>query len=216
MNFKNKRVLITAGSTWVSIDNVRVISNIATAETGRRLAQRLANAGAKVTLIINSNCLCGLSRKIRIIPFRFFEQLKDYLRRELLGHRYDIVIHSAAVSDYKPQRPFRRKIKSGKKDWSIRLSPTPKLIAGFRAMRPKLRIVGFKFEPDSTSKTLVKNAQQLLKQAGLDLVVANTNKNDKYRAYIVNGGGAASGALGSKEEMIDLLMRYLGEQKWRN
>ena len=30
-NFKNKRILITAGPTWIAIDKVRMISNTATA-----------------------------------------------------------------------------------------------------------------------------------------------------------------------------------------
>lgn len=76
MSLKNKRVLITAGPTWVAIDKVRVISNTATGATGKILAQQLANKGAKVTLLINAENSCCLNKKIKILPFRFFDQLK--------------------------------------------------------------------------------------------------------------------------------------------
>jgi len=52
MALKRKRVLITAGPTWVRLDLSRVISNIATGETGRRLASAAARKGAQVTLLL--------------------------------------------------------------------------------------------------------------------------------------------------------------------
>ena len=73
MNLRKLRVLITAGPTWVAIDNVRVISNIATGETGKILAEKLASMGAKVTLLIGPGDLCCLKKNIRLIRFKFFE-----------------------------------------------------------------------------------------------------------------------------------------------
>ena len=59
---KNKKVLITAGPTWVPIDNVRVISNTATGETGILLSEKLKNLGAKVTLLLGPT---NLSLRLR-------------------------------------------------------------------------------------------------------------------------------------------------------
>ena len=64
MSLKNKRILITAGPTWVAIDSVRVISNIATGETGILLAKRLSLQGAKVTLALGPSCCAYASGKI--------------------------------------------------------------------------------------------------------------------------------------------------------
>ncbi len=52
MSLNGKRILITAGPTWVPIDNVRVISNIATGTTGVLLAWQTSAQGAKVTLVL--------------------------------------------------------------------------------------------------------------------------------------------------------------------
>ena len=50
MKLKNKRVLITAGPTWVKIDKVRVISNTASGKTGLLFADAFKRLGSKVTL----------------------------------------------------------------------------------------------------------------------------------------------------------------------
>jgi len=78
-----KSVLITAGPTWVAIDSVRVISNTATGETGTLLAERFAQQGAKVTLLLGPVSNCCLNKKIRVINFKFFDELRDKLIREL-------------------------------------------------------------------------------------------------------------------------------------
>ncbi|MBU2221207.1 MAG: phosphopantothenoylcysteine decarboxylase, partial [Candidatus Omnitrophica bacterium] len=69
MSLRNKRILITAGPTWIAIDKVRVISNTATGATGKLLANQFSNKGAKVTLLINAENKCCLNKKIRILPF---------------------------------------------------------------------------------------------------------------------------------------------------
>lgn len=186
MNLKNKRILITAGPTWVPIDNVRVISNTATGETGILLAQKLKNLGAKVTLLLGPVGNCCLDKNIRLVRFRFFDELKNKLINELSSKRYDIGIHSAAVPDYKPLKIYSCKIKSGIKNWKINLVPTIKIIDLIKKINRSLFLVGFKFEPEAQKNKLIKKAKNLMSRANLDLVVANTIKNNRYWAYIVN------------------------------
>ena len=98
-----KKVLITAGPTWVAIDKVRVISNIASGETGILLADKLSEQGAKVTLVLGpGNDKNGIQNsRIKIIRFSFFEELRQALKKELKASRYDFIIHSAAVSGFR-------------------------------------------------------------------------------------------------------------------
>ncbi len=125
---KNKKILITAGPSWVPIDRVRVISNIATGETGIILAERLLKEGARVTLLLGPQGTCCLDKRIKLRAYRFFDELKGLLSGELKLKKYDMVIHTAAVSDYRPLKQYSGKVKSGIKHWRLDLVPTEKII----------------------------------------------------------------------------------------
>jgi len=185
MSLKNKRILITAGPTWVPIDNVRVISNTATGQTGILLAENFSRLGAKVTLLLGPVGVCCLSPKIKLIKYKFFNELKDKLFGELKNSEFDCVIHSAAVSDYEPERYFDNKIDSGRKKLSLKLRPTEKIINRIKKIDASLFTVGFKFEPQRNKDILIKQARHLMAQANLDLVVANSIKGGRYLAYLV-------------------------------
>ena len=49
---ENKKVLVTGGPTWVSVDDVRVITNVFGGTTGYRIAALAAEMGAEVTLLL--------------------------------------------------------------------------------------------------------------------------------------------------------------------
>ncbi len=91
----NKKVLITAGPTWVPIDAVRVISNTATGRTGIEIARRFARGGAEVTLLLGPVSLVHSPRStvhsIKIIRFRYFDELKKLLSGLLKKKKYDII-----------------------------------------------------------------------------------------------------------------------------
>lgn len=207
-SLKNKKILITAGPTWVTIDQVRVISNIATGRTGVLLAERLKEIGAKVTLILGPAGACCLNNKIKLIRYNFFDELKDKVEKELKHRQYDIVIHSSAVSDYRPKTSYRQKVKSGLKQWKLSLIPTPKIIDLIKKIDPSLFLVGFKFEPRAEKESLIKEAKTLLKTASCDLVVANTLRRLHYRAYIV-GKRDILGPLTNRESLIKELIKRL-------
>ncbi len=205
--YKNKRILITAGPTWVPIDSVRVISNTATGETGIILAQKLQKLGCKVTLLLGP---IGeyQNKKIRLLRFKFFEELKAILKKELNRARYDIVIHSAAVSDYKPRKPFGHKLASGINNFKIDLIPTEKIIDSIKKKDNALFLAGFKFEPFVSKKELLTQAAELIKRSACDLVVANTLKAGRYSAYLVTSNNA-QGPIYTKEKLAEQLIKNL-------
>jgi len=200
--------LITAGPTWVAVDNVRVISNTATGITGILLAEKLLSKGARVTLLLGPSECCCLDRKIRLLRFRFFEELEALLARELKTKRYDIVIHSAAVSDYKPKLRAKHKVKSGLRNWRLALVPTPKIIDRIKRFKPGLFLVGFKFEPGSGKNSLIKNAGALMRRSRADLVVANSIEKKGYRAFIHSRAGTF-GPFKNKKSLINNLIAKL-------
>lgn len=214
---KNKRVLITAGPTWVPIDSVRVISNIATGKTGILLAEELQRLGAKVTLLLGPVETCCLSKNIRLIHFKFFEELKNIIIKELRSKKYDVFIHSAAVSDYRPLRVDSQKVKSGKKIWQINLVPTLKIIDLIGKFKPSLLLVGFKFEPQARKKALIAETKNLIKRAKIDLAVANTvDDKSRYRAYIINNYNQIYGPMLNKKSLVEKLSSLIGGNLWKD
>ena len=212
--FKNRRILITAGPTWVPIDNVRVISNTASAETGILLAEKLLRLGAKVTLLLGPASACCLKKKIKLIRFRFFDELKEKILRELNTGVYDILIHTAAVSDYRPKRVFMNKVTSGKKEWCLKLVPTVKIIDLIKRLNRHLLIIGFKFKPQCRKEILIREAKGLIRRSRIDIVVANTVCNQRYRAFIVDAN-QCRGQFSNKNGMCEGLIRIMGDKTWK-
>ena len=227
-----KRVLITAGPTWVAIDKVRVISNIASGETGILLAEGLAREGAKVTLILGpgeSMSFPGLTgesmyldsrfrgndknriqnSRVKIVRFSFFEELRQALKKELKASRYDLIIHSAAVSDFKSAESKRGKTKSGQ-DYNLRLTPLPKIADEIRGLAPAAHLVLFKLEFGIPDQELILRARKTLTASRADLIVANRIE-PRYKAYILGAKRIYSRA-GSKQEMAEKLITALGKK----
>jgi phosphopantothenoylcysteine synthetase/decarboxylase len=208
MPLKDKRVLITAGPTWVAIDSVRVISNTASGETGVKLAEALLKKGCRVTLVFGGCGSGAANKKIRVARFRFFDELSRILATELGKCKYDAIVHTAAVSDYKPAKPVKGKLSSDARKMKLDLVATPKLIDMIRRKAPSALLVGFKFLPEAAPGKLIAEARKLGRRSRANLVVANTVNKGKYRAFVVSPQGVVP-ETGSKEELVDLLAMYL-------
>lgn len=196
------KVLITAGPTWVKIDQVRIITNIFTGRTGLYLAKEFRKKGCQVSLLINPHCIRKLPSDIRIREFRYFEELKSIIEQELETRRYDVIIHSAAVSDYKLKREFRGKIPSGKPCITLRLRPTPKLIKIMRKLAKDSFLVQFKLEVER--EQLIEKACRSLKNSNADLVIANSFNDLKLR-YIIDKNRNVKKVNSLKELFLSIL-----------
>ena len=113
MNKKNvKKVLITGGPTNEYIDEVMKITNMSSGKIAIEMAKLFVDNGYEVTLLltktIKNPILDGLETKsdFRLERFETTEDLYNLLINETIIN-YDIVIHSAAVADYKPVFSFR-------------------------------------------------------------------------------------------------------------
>ncbi|MFH0917784.1 MAG: phosphopantothenoylcysteine decarboxylase [Candidatus Omnitrophota bacterium] len=182
-----KRILITAGPTWVAVDQARVISNLSTGETGLVLADKFKKLGFQVTLLLGPGNFSQATAGVVVKRFKYFSELALLLDQELKKAGYAAVIHAAAVADYQPKEIIHHKVSSGRPSWRINLVPTRKLINDLKKYQPDLLSVGFKFQPNASKDRLIAKGKQLLAAANLDLVVANSNKNNGYQAYILDG-----------------------------
>jgi phosphopantothenoylcysteine decarboxylase/phosphopantothenate--cysteine ligase len=179
------KILITAGPTWVKIDEVRILTSIFTGRTGIYLAKEFKKKGHSVTLFLNPH-LIGKIKGVQVIPFKYFEDFKEKITKELKRNDYDVIIHSAAVSDYKLKKTFEGKIPSGKKELTLKLIPTEKVIKIMRKLAKDAVIIQFKLE--IKRKDLLGKAYRSLKENKTDFVVANALEDLRlgYKAFIMD------------------------------
>lgn len=163
---KGKKIIITGGATAEAIDPIRVLTNRASGRTGYELALEAYRRGAEVTLVGPYTGLYG-------IPVVYADTAEGMIEGVLkeLGMGYDILISSAAISDFIPETS-PSKIKSDK-EAVLRLKPAKKMIKEARARYPDLPIIGFKAETNLSSEDLIKRARDLMTEAKLMMVVAN-------------------------------------------
>ena len=187
MSLQGKKILITAGPTWVAIDHVRVISNIATGKTGIRLAEEACARGAKVTLILGPVGNIHLHRSITVKRFCYFNQLHSLIKTEMKRTKYDIVIHSAAVSDYKLRKAFDSKIRSNIKNFSLELESTVKIVDKIKRYDPRVFLVIFKLELVIPRNQMIAKARALMRESRADVAVVNTfNRRSAYKALVID------------------------------
>ena len=187
-----KKALVTAGPTWMAIDQVRVITSVFSGETGLRIARYLSELGCQVTLFMGpgrAGFLGDDRTQMRVLDFFYFDELKTLLRISLQESSYDVIIHSSAVADYRPQNPFNGKIKSGLSDLKIELSPAPKLIDKIRSMAGSSLLAVFRLEVGKNENELIQAGWDSLQRHGADLVVANNLEQmcgEDHVAFIVD------------------------------
>ena len=110
-----KKILITAGPTNEYIDEVMKITNMSTGRLGIELTKNYLNNGDEVTLIATRSVFrsglferYGLANNpnLKSVPIETTEDMYNALENESRD-TYNMVIHSSAVGDYKPEFSFR-------------------------------------------------------------------------------------------------------------
>jgi len=177
-------ILITAGPTREFIDPVRYISNLSTGTIGYLMAKQAKRQGYKVVLLSGSTHLMKLPG-IKIVYFNTALDLKKQINK---FYRWaDVVIAAAAVSDFRPERIYKNKIKKNQSFSRIKLIKNPDILKELGKKKKDKILIGFALETEN----LIKNATSKLKQKNLDLVVANllSKRNSPF------GPGSVSAAI---------------------
>lgn len=192
-----RRILVTAGPTWVFIDAVRHIGNVSSGHTGLEIARALAGAGADVALLMGpgrAQPAPGDRERLEIIPFVTFDDLHRLVRERVASRGLDALIHAAAVSDYRPVEEIAGKLPSGEEEVVLRLRRTPKIVDEVKELDPEIFLVKFKLEVGRSEPELLEIARASRIRSRADLVVANDLTQigeGRHTAFIVDGSGAA-------------------------
>jgi len=176
-----KKILITAGPTQESIDPIRYISNHSSGKMGYAMAEECANRGAEVLLISGPTNIKISHSGITIINVSSAEEMYDETITAF-KNGVDAAVMCAAVSDYTPLRPEKKKIKRESINFNLELSPTKDIAAALGKQKNEGAIlIGFALETDNE----LSNARKKMENKNLDAIVLNSLQ-DKGAGFGVN------------------------------
>ena len=160
------RCVISAGPTREYLDPFRFISNPSSGKMGYALAEAALALGWSVDLVSGPTSLPEPSGCI-FYPVVTGEEMFHQI--DALYDACDILIMSAAVSDYRPTHYSDKKIKKEDTGMSLSLSPVIDILKTVNKRKQGQYVVGFAAETND----LEKYAWKKLKEKNLDMVVAN-------------------------------------------
>ena len=165
-DYFGKRLLVTAGPTREAIDPVRFISNPSTGKMGFAVARAAQLRGAQVTLVTGPS---PLPDPPNLTTVRI--ETAEEMAAAVLDHfdKVDIVVKTAAVSDYRPEKKVPKKIKKNQDEMALRMVKTPDILKMLGSRKAGQILVGFAAETDD----LRQNAQTKLRNKNLDMIVGN-------------------------------------------
>ncbi len=189
-----KKVLVTAGPTREHIDPVRFITNHSSGKMGFSLAKAAKFKGAEVVLI------CGPSnlkkpQGIKYIEVETAEQMQKAVEADY-GDA-DILLMSAAVSDYQAKEVSPEKIKKNSSKIALQLKKSPDILQLLGKKKSNCVHIGFALETENG----IANATKKLKTKNLDLIVLN-NPLEPGAAF---GGDTNIVSLINKNKQVETL-----------
>ncbi|HEY7588113.1 MAG TPA: bifunctional phosphopantothenoylcysteine decarboxylase/phosphopantothenate--cysteine ligase CoaBC [Thermoplasmata archaeon] len=188
------KVLVVLGATTEPIDDVRLVTNRSSGATGVELAKAAFEHGADVEMWLGRHEVPAPPW----IPGKRFATTADLAALAETADA-DITLVPAAVADFSPKKA-KGKIPTREGAVTLELQPTPKVLSTLRKGTRKA-LVGFKAEAGVSNAELKSKSIALLKEAKLDLVVANDvlkMKGDATSITIFDRKGRSEAFEGSK------------------
>jgi len=213
------KVIVTCGPSYEPIDEVRRITNFSTGELGILLSNALAQAGHEVLCFKGIGAICPIPLNgPRLISFTTNEDLRAKLTAESTQYETGdtpAVFHAAALCDYKVQRATgadgnpltSAKISSRQGLLTLTLEPLPKLITELRALFPRGRIVGWKYELEGSREDVLAAGRRQMQEAASDACVVNGAAVGPGFGFCLPG--AAPIHCADKEHLCQTLVQWL-------
>ena len=174
----NKKILISAGPTIEAIDPVRYITNHSSGKMGYSLAIAARNLGADVTLVSGKTSL-KKPHKVNVIDIVSADDMFKEITS--ISEKFDVIIMSAAVADYRPKNVSDSKIKKSL-SMSIELERTKDILEHLgKNKKGNQVLIGFAMETED----LIENAKVKLEKKNADYIIAN-NLNEKGAGFKVD------------------------------
>ncbi len=209
-----KRVLVTAGPTYEKIDPVRFIGNYSSGKMGYAIADAFAERGAEVTIVSGPvGELKPFNSDVKIVKVQSaLEMLAECTE---IWPDADIAVMTAAVADYRVDKPATKKIKRENSDApTLKLVENPDIAATLGSTKRSGQIlVGFALETDNEFS----HAADKLNRKNLDAIVLNSLRDagagfglDTNKVTIISATGKSQPyPLKSKREVAADVVDYI-------
>jgi phosphopantothenoylcysteine decarboxylase/phosphopantothenate--cysteine ligase len=140
---------------------------------GYAIAEELASQGAEVILVSGPTHLQVSNSLITRVSVQTAQEM--YNESVKYFPNCDVAVMSAAVADFKPKKQFDKKVKRGKDDMHILLTPNKDIAAKLGGMKSDNQLlIGFALETDNE----IENAKIKIKNKNLDFIVLNSLNED--------------------------------------
>jgi phosphopantothenoylcysteine decarboxylase/phosphopantothenate--cysteine ligase len=164
---KGKRVLITAGPTIEALDPVRYLTNHSSGKMGYAMASEAISRGADV-LLVSGPVHIRPPKGCAVINVNSAIEMNDTVLKN--STTSDIIVKSAAVSDYRPKETSSQKIKKTNDNLVIELERNPDILKNLSKIKgPNQILIGFAAETEN----LIVNAIDKMERKNLDIIIAN-------------------------------------------
>lgn len=205
---EGKKIVVAYGRTEEPIDQVRVITNRSSGKMGLALVEEAKKLGATV-YAVEGEVVTPPPPTPYYVKVKTADEMLEALHS--LIQDADALIMAAAVSDLKPARKKKTKLKREKT--KIDFIPTPDILEELsRKKREDQVFVGFALED---KKKLLKDAREKMKKKNVDIVVANPLEvmgSDWTEGYLLTRGGEEVPVKAiTKREMATLILEKLAE-----
>ena len=172
--YNKKNILVTAGPTHEMIDPVRFISNHSSGKMGHEIAKEAASLGANVVLVTGPTQIKLRNNSIKVVNVTSADEMFEKCLSEL--KKMDYLIMAAAVSDFKPKKISKTKIKKNiKKTFNLELVKNIDIISELSKLKkPNQKVIGFALETENE----IVNAKNKLEKKQLDAIILNSISNE--------------------------------------
>lgn len=165
-----RSILVTAGPTFEDIDPVRFVGNRSSGRMGYAIAAEALRRGAAVTLVTGPTHLAA-PHGATVVKVRSASDMHAAVMDRTDGQ--DAIVMSAAVADYSPAEPAKKKMKKGDGPVTITFNRTRDILGDLGKLPSRRQglpvLVGFAAETND----VVAYAKGKLREKAADLIVAN-------------------------------------------
>jgi phosphopantothenoylcysteine decarboxylase/phosphopantothenate--cysteine ligase len=213
-DFLGKNILITAGPTQEPIDPVRNITNKSSGKMGYEIAREFSNRGANVNLISGPTNIKPPYILNEFVEVKTATEIYNEVMKRF--NNSDIIIMSAAVSDYRVKNYSDIKIKKDEENLIIELIKNPDILKELGKIKKENQlIIGFAAETND----LIEYAKRKLIEKNCDIIIANdVSKKDigfdsnLNEIYIINKLGEVTHVEKNTKKNIAInIINYISE-----
>lgn len=167
--FEGKKIIVTAGPTFESIDPVRFLGNHSSGKMGIAIADEFARRGAQVTLVCGPSSTSSKNHRVNRVNVTSAEEM--YNAVIALKETLDVAVMAAAVADYTPVEGLTEKIKKEEGSFKLDLKRTKDILKSLGASKKVGQIlIGFAMETQNE----LENASKKVETKNADFIVLNS------------------------------------------